>query len=83
MEEKKAGSSLDDLMSSFNTRIAELQELVVARNSESISKEHVFLFLAKGISSNQTRPRMRISWLYDFQCTRPQVSPICRRWTSH
>lgn len=37
MEAKKAGSSLDDLMSSFNTRIAELQELVIARNSESIS----------------------------------------------
>jgi hypothetical protein len=34
MEEKKAGSSLDELMSSFNIRIAELQELVVARNSE-------------------------------------------------
>jgi hypothetical protein len=80
---KKEGSSLDDLMSSFNTRIAELQELVVARNSESISKEHVFLFLAKRTSSNQTRPRIRIYWLYDFQCTWPQVSLICRRWTSH
>ncbi|EOX96288.1 Spindle and kinetochore-associated protein 1 isoform 1 [Theobroma cacao] len=29
---KQAGSSLDSLMSSFNTRIAELQELVIARN---------------------------------------------------
>jgi hypothetical protein len=34
---KKAGSLLDDLMSSFDTHIAELQELVVARNSESIA----------------------------------------------
>ncbi|KAG6630642.1 spindle and kinetochore-associated protein 1 homolog [Carya illinoinensis] len=32
MEAKKTGSLLDDLMSSFNTRIAELQELVIARN---------------------------------------------------
>ena len=30
-----AGSSLDSLISSFNTRIAELQDLVVARNSMS------------------------------------------------
>ncbi|XP_022769669.1 spindle and kinetochore-associated protein 1 homolog [Durio zibethinus] len=32
MDLKKAGSSLDSLISSFNTRIAELQELVIARN---------------------------------------------------
>ncbi|CAK9186555.1 unnamed protein product [Ilex paraguariensis] len=32
MEVKQAGSSLDFLISSFNTRIAELQELVIARN---------------------------------------------------
>ncbi|KAK6260841.1 hypothetical protein SCA6_015315 [Theobroma cacao] len=32
MDLKQAGSSLDSLMSSFNTRIAELQELVIARN---------------------------------------------------
>ncbi|XP_031269706.1 spindle and kinetochore-associated protein 1 homolog [Pistacia vera] len=32
MDVKKAGSSLDSLISSFNTRIAELQELVIARN---------------------------------------------------
>lgn len=35
MDLKQAGSSLDSLISSFNTRIAELQELVIARNSES------------------------------------------------
>ncbi|GMH22387.1 hypothetical protein Nepgr_024230 [Nepenthes gracilis] len=32
MEAKEAGSSLHSLVSSFNTRIAELQELVIARN---------------------------------------------------
>ncbi|KAL4367971.1 hypothetical protein GQ457_05G000200 [Hibiscus cannabinus] len=32
MDPKQAGSSLDSLISSFNTRIAELQELVIARN---------------------------------------------------
>ncbi|XVF73439.1 hypothetical protein PTKIN_Ptkin12aG0201900 [Pterospermum kingtungense] len=32
MDLKQAGSSLDSLISSFNTRIAELQELVIARN---------------------------------------------------
>lgn len=32
MEVKQAGLSLDSLISSFNTRIAELQDLVVARN---------------------------------------------------
>ncbi|GAB4861920.1 hypothetical protein Ancab_037175 [Ancistrocladus abbreviatus] len=32
MEEKEAGSSLDSIMSSFNSRMAELQELVIARN---------------------------------------------------
>uniref|UniRef100_A0A5B7BJY6 SKA complex subunit 1 homolog n=1 Tax=Davidia involucrata TaxID=16924 RepID=A0A5B7BJY6_DAVIN len=32
MDVKEAGSSLDSLISSFNTRIAELQELVIARN---------------------------------------------------
>ncbi|KAL9429983.1 hypothetical protein AB3S75_025378 [Citrus x aurantiifolia] len=32
MDVKKAGSSLDSLISSFNTRIADLQELVIARN---------------------------------------------------
>ncbi|KAK9273550.1 hypothetical protein L1049_018360 [Liquidambar formosana] len=32
MDVKQAGSSLDTLISSFNTRIAELQELVIGRN---------------------------------------------------
>ncbi|KAF8379249.1 hypothetical protein HHK36_028681 [Tetracentron sinense] len=32
MDVKQAGSSLDSLISSFNTRIAELQELVIGRN---------------------------------------------------
>ncbi|KAJ4727171.1 spindle and kinetochore-associated protein 1-like [Melia azedarach] len=32
MDAKKAGASLDSLISSFNTRIAELQDLVIARN---------------------------------------------------
>ncbi|GLT51964.1 hypothetical protein SLA2020_253330 [Shorea laevis] len=32
MDAKRAGSSLDSLMSSFNTRITELQELIIARN---------------------------------------------------
>ncbi|XP_031390622.1 spindle and kinetochore-associated protein 1 homolog [Punica granatum] len=32
MEAKRAGASLDSLVSSFNARIAELQELVIARN---------------------------------------------------
>ncbi|XP_058212725.1 spindle and kinetochore-associated protein 1 homolog [Rhododendron vialii] len=32
MDVKQAGPSLDSLISSFNTRIAELQELVIARN---------------------------------------------------
>nr|CAD1818831.1 unnamed protein product [Ananas comosus var. bracteatus] len=32
MDPKHAGSALDDLVSSFTTRIAELQELVIARN---------------------------------------------------
>ncbi|RWW88771.1 hypothetical protein BHE74_00002336 [Ensete ventricosum] len=33
MDLKQAGSSLDALVSSFHTRIVELQELVIARNS--------------------------------------------------
>nr|KAJ0213569.1 hypothetical protein LSAT_V11C400174580 [Lactuca sativa] len=37
MDVKQAGLSLDSLVSSFNTRIAELQDLVVARNSKSTS----------------------------------------------
>lgn len=46
MDVKKAGSSLDSLISSFNTRIADLQELVIARNSESTRKSiTIFLFL--------------------------------------
>lgn len=46
MDVKKAGSSLDSLISSFNTRIADLQELVIARNSESTRKSITFfLFL--------------------------------------
>ncbi|KAE8723328.1 Spindle and kinetochore-associated protein 1-like protein [Hibiscus syriacus] len=32
MDARQVGSSLDSLISSFNTRIAELQELVIARN---------------------------------------------------
>ncbi|KAJ7962123.1 spindle and kinetochore-associated protein 1-like [Quillaja saponaria] len=32
MEVKKAGSSLDSLISSFNSRVTELQELVIGRN---------------------------------------------------
>lgn len=32
MDVEQAGSSLDSLISSFNTRVAELQELVIARN---------------------------------------------------
>ncbi|KAJ4839839.1 hypothetical protein Tsubulata_010066 [Turnera subulata] len=32
MEAKQAGASLDSLISAFNTRIAELQELVIGRN---------------------------------------------------
>ncbi|GMN44692.1 hypothetical protein TIFTF001_013890 [Ficus carica] len=32
MDANKAGASLDSLMSAFNSRIAELQELVIARN---------------------------------------------------
>lgn len=32
MEAKEAGSSLESLMVSFNTRIADLQELIIARN---------------------------------------------------
>ncbi|KAL0464625.1 UNVERIFIED_CONTAM: Spindle and kinetochore-associated protein 1 [Sesamum latifolium] len=32
MDVKEAGTSLDSLVSSFNTRIAELQQLVIARN---------------------------------------------------
>jgi len=35
MEGNQAGSSLDSLIASFNKRIGELQELVIARNSES------------------------------------------------
>ena len=34
MESKKAGATLDSLISAFNARIAELQELVIARNSK-------------------------------------------------
>lgn len=34
MDIKNAGSSLDSLVSSFNTRISEIQQLVVARNSK-------------------------------------------------
>lgn len=36
MDAKKAGASLDSLMSAFNSRISELQNLVIARNSQSI-----------------------------------------------
>lgn len=34
MDVTEAGSSLDSLVSSFNARIAEIQQLVVARNSK-------------------------------------------------
>ena len=46
MEAKKAaaGTSLESLMSSFNTRIAELQDLVIARNSLSLSLSLSSLF---------------------------------------
>lgn len=35
MDPKDAGASLDSLISSFNARIVELQELVIARNSNA------------------------------------------------
>lgn len=34
MDSKEAGSLLDNLIAAFNGRIAELQDLVIARNSE-------------------------------------------------
>jgi len=55
MNKNKAGASLDSLMSSFNARITQLQELVIARNSEnysinsihfiSILQLYIFLFI--------------------------------------
>lgn len=35
MEAEKAGASLDSLIAGFNSRISELQELVIARNSKT------------------------------------------------
>lgn len=42
---KNAGSSLEALMTSFNARILELQELVIARNSEFFNQPFTFRFL--------------------------------------
>lgn len=41
---KNAGSSLEALMTSFNARILELQELVIARNSEFFNQPSPFDF---------------------------------------
>lgn len=47
MDLKQAGASLDSLISSFNARIAELQELVIARNSKLPQTSHIFFFKIK------------------------------------
>jgi hypothetical protein len=73
MEAKKAGTSLESLMSSFNTRILELQDLVIARNSQSF-----FAF-----SHSLFRPITDVDVFNCFQCTRLRASPIYRRWTPH
>lgn len=50
MDIKDAGSSLDSLVSSFNTRISEIQQLVVARNSK-LSAQLFVLKIFKGTYS--------------------------------
>ncbi|CAH2063346.1 unnamed protein product [Thlaspi arvense] len=52
MEGKQAGSSLDLLIASFNKRVGELQELVIARNSESS-------FNSRSILPSSLRPMTR------------------------
>lgn len=77
MDSKKAGSSLDSLISSFNARITQLQELVIARNSEfntfNFNSTPIFYFF---FCNNSHRNLNRVH----SQCTRRAASPICRRW---
>lgn len=42
---KNAGSSLDSLMSSFNARVLQLQELVIARNSEFFNLNFFYIYI--------------------------------------
>ena len=68
MEAKKAaaGTSLESLMSSFNTRIAELQDLVIARNSLSL------LFFVQSGSSTSSSMDVDVV-VCKLQCTRRQA----------
>ena len=70
MEAKKAaaGTSLESLMSSFNTRIAELQDLVIARNSLSLS----LLFFVQSGSSTSSSMDVDVV-VCKLQCTRRQA----------
>ena len=70
MEAKKAaaGTSLESLMSSFNTRIAELQDLVIARNSLSLS---LSLFSFSSTSSSMDVDVDVV--VCKLQCTRRQA----------
>ena len=77
MDVKKAGSSLDSLVSSFNARITELQELVIGRNSE---------FNSTSISnySDSSFPWITYTNLHmGFQCIQQAASVIYRHWTLH
>lgn len=79
MDVKGAGSSLDSIISSFNTRITELQELVIGRNSEWKKRKQnptfhsVLLFRDIQFSSDENH--LFTIW----QCIPPVALLICRR----
>lgn len=70
---KNAGSSLEALMTSFNARILELQELVIARNSEFFNQPFTFRFLLYILYTE-----FNILWICIFvlQCTQRAVFQI-------
>ncbi|CAN4097362.1 unnamed protein product [Withania somnifera] len=63
MDIKDAGSSLDSLVSSFNTRIAEIQQLVVARNmypASSVSDLSAFDSAVKALELQLHKIKIRM-----------------------
>ena len=74
---KGSGSSLDSIISSFNARITELQELVIGRNSEWKKNNPTFhcvlLFVQIQFLSDENRP------FTVWQCIPPVALLISRR----
>lgn len=69
VKKETAGSCLDILISSFNARIVELQELVIARNSNFA----IFFFLS---FFHSITIYMSLILTISFQCIRPRPSLI-------